>query len=188
MPTFLSEDEARRLLDAAAEAIRAEVEGRATPRPPAGGALEARRGVFATLTKNGRLRGCIGTIEASEPLGRAALRAARDAAFHDPRFPPMTVAELPGTDLALSILTPPLPARPEELAFGRHGVVLALGARRAVYLPDVWPQLARETGDDSVEGFLSHLARYKAGLDANAWRDPRAALYAFETEKYTRPL
>jgi|YNPBryunderm2012_1023409.scaffolds.fasta_scaffold08964_2 hypothetical protein len=138
---------------------------------PVTGNLAAVAGVFVTIhntgaraARDGRLRGCIGAIEAREPLVDAIVRAAQSAA-NDPRFAPLAGDELPQVSLEVSVLSPltPVPG-PEAIELGRHGVILAKGGRRAVFLP----QVATETGWDR-DTFLTQLAR-KAGLPGDAWR------------------
>ncbi|GIV01062.1 MAG: hypothetical protein KatS3mg014_2677 [Actinomycetota bacterium] len=163
----LSQDDLARLHRAAADAIVARGLGRPLPPPPRGGVFDRPRGVFATLREGEALRGCIGIVEPRYPLGEAAVRAACDAAYGDPRFPPLAPAEFPAVTLKVSVLSPLRPARPEEVVPGRHGVVLEYGARRALYLPEV----ASEIGAETPEALLAHLARFKAGLSPDAWRD-----------------
>lgn len=146
-------------------------------------ALRAPRGVFVTLKRpEGRrgpegqtLRGCMGTMGATRPLVEALVDTAAMAALQDPRFPALTVEELEDVRLSISVLTPLQPlAGIESLVPGRHGVQLARGGHRAVFLP----QVAVEQGWDA-EQLLCNLAR-KAGLDAQAWRT--AELSTFEAE------
>lgn len=131
--------------------------------------LQEKKGVFATLHKNGRLRGCIGTIEPVSILKEAVCENARAAAFRDSRFAPLTAEEFPEIDIEVSVLTTPRPLDYEgpsdlisRLVPGKDGVVLKKGFRKATFLPQVWEQLptARE--------FLSQLCM-KAGLAADAW-------------------
>ena len=135
------------------------------------GPLTAPAGVFVTVNNRperarrmGRLRGCIGTLEAREPLVDAVVRAAVSAA-HDPRFPALAADELDGVTVEVSVLSPMRTVPdPEAIVLGTHGVLLTKGGRQAVFLP----QVATETGWD-VATFLSQLSR-KAGLPADAWR------------------
>jgi AmmeMemoRadiSam system protein A len=138
---------------------------------PVAGNLLAPAGVFVTLHNTGerekrlgRLRGCIGVMEARERLVDAILHNAISAA-HDPRFPALEAKELPALDLEVSVLSPlkPVPSA-DAIVLGTHGVVLSKGGRRAVFLP----QVATETGWD-LPTFLSHLSA-KAGLPSDAWR------------------
>ena len=138
---------------------------------PVSGNVAALAGVFVTVNnrgekarREGRLRGCIGVMEAREPLVDAVVHAAVSAA-NDPRFPPLDARELPEVALEVSVLSP-MRRVPDwrSIELGRHGVVLSKAGRRAVFLP----QVATETGWD-LPTFLSQLSR-KAGLDGDAWR------------------
>lgn len=131
-------------------------------------ALE-QRAVFVTLTKEGRLRGCIGHLEATQPLVNDIAENAVAAALHDPRFPPVTGDELPDLKISLSILSPPEPliASSEEdllrkLRPGIDGIILEKGARRATFLPAVWEDLP------DPGSFIRHL-KAKAGWPADYW-------------------
>ncbi|MBT1160884.1 AmmeMemoRadiSam system protein B [Bifidobacterium sp. SO1] len=128
---------------------------------------------FVTLTKHGRLRGCIGTIEAYRPLGRDIAEHAIDAAVHDPRFRPVSADEYPDISVEVSVLSEPesmrVPSRAALEAMlkpGRDGLILDDGrGHRATFLPQVWAELP-----DSHE-FVSHLLR-KAGLPSSYdWHD-----------------
>ena len=128
---------------------------------------------FVTLHAGDNLRGCIGSIEAEEPLYRNVMRHARNAAFNDPRFMPLTEEEWPRVNLEISVLTPPRKIRdPGKIVVGRHGIILEKGRARAVFLP----QVAAEQGWDR-ETTLSHLAM-KAGLGPDDWRRG-ATFYVF---------
>lgn len=135
------------------------------------GILLERRGVFVTLTKNGSLRGCIGTIEAQETLLVAVADCARGAAFRDPRFTPVEEEELAELRLEISVLTAresiAVSTRVELLQTLRPGVdglLLEDGPRRSTFLPQVWQQLP------DPEQFLSQLLQ-KAGLPGDHWSE-----------------
>ncbi|NLG34306.1 MAG: AmmeMemoRadiSam system protein A [Lentisphaerae bacterium] len=139
-------------------------------------------GAFVTLTIGGDLRGCIGEIFPRHPLAEVVLGRALDAAFGDPRFPPLTAAECPDVRIEISALTPPVPvASWRDIEIGRHGMVIDLAGRSAVFLPQVAP----EQGWD-LPAALTHLSR-KAGLPANAWQDPRARFTVFEAIVFHEP-
>lgn len=137
--------------------------------------LRAPAAVFVTLQREGRLRGCIGTLEPVAPLAHAVADSAFKAAFRDPRFPPLVAAEFDGTSISVSILGPKEPVQFDSeghlaqlLRPGTDGLVIARGARSATFLPSVWESLPAP-GD-----FLAHLKR-KAGLrddesPSHAWR------------------
>ena len=135
-------------------------------------------GVFVTLKIGEDLRGCIGTLTAEEGIAKTVSRFAREAAFRDPRFPPVTKEEWPSVSLEVSVLTPPRLISAEEVEPGRHGIILELGARRGLLLP----QVATEWGF-SREQFLGAVSQ-KAGLPDNAWKLPGAKIYGFEAEVF----
>jgi AmmeMemoRadiSam system protein B/AmmeMemoRadiSam system protein A len=133
--------------------------------------FRARAGAFVTLNHEGkkpadpgRLRACMGVIEARQPLEQAVVQAAVWAA-QDPRFPRLEAGELDDLELEVSILSAshPVPG-PEAITIGTHGIILSKGGHRALFLP----QVATEQGWD-LETTLDHLAR-KAGMPAEGWR------------------
>ncbi len=139
---------------------------------------------FVTLQKKGALRGCIGSIEAHRPLLEDLRANAVSAAFHDPRFPPLSRDEFGATDVEVSLLSPlqPLPVSSEADAAAklrpfRDGVVLKYGAHRGTFLPQVWEQLP------GPEQFLAHL-KQKAGLSASFWHED-VKLFRYTVGKYT---
>lgn len=140
------------------------------------------RGCFVTLkhpapTGGLALRGCIGSIEPRLPLHEAVVESALLAAFEDRRFSPLRRDEYDAVNLSVSALTPMEPAgSPEAIVAGRHGVLLDVRGRRAVFLPEV----AAEQGWTAVE-LLENLAR-KAGLAPAAWRD--GSLFIFMSERF----
>ncbi len=124
---------------------------------------------FVTLTRQGQLRGCIGTLEARRPLLADVKANAVAAALQDPRFAPLTAAELARTEIEVSLLSPLQAMQFEseshaldQLHPGVHGVVLEFERYRSTFLPQVWEQLPT-----AVE-FMAHLKR-KAGLPPNFW-------------------
>lgn len=138
---------------------------------------------FVTLTQRGKLRGCIGSLEARRPLGEDIETNARAAAFHDPRFPPLTPAEQADTRIEVSILSEAEPIqftdREDALRQFRpdvDGIILEYGSHRATFLPQVWEQLPEP------EQFLAHLM-IKAGLPAYYWSDG-IRLYRYTVEKF----
>lgn len=125
---------------------------------------------FVTLqTLEGMLRGCIGSLEATRPLAEDVTVHAFNAAFRDPRFPPLAMTEVHELQLHISVLSAPvpLPAESETDLLGRlvpgiDGLTLEQGPYRATFLPTVWEQLPEP------EAFLRALKR-KAGLPASYW-------------------
>ena len=151
-------------------------------RVPSTPVWQASYGTFVTLKRHNELRGCIGHIEAVEPLWRDVRDNAIAAALQDPRFAKVTQSELAGLGLEISVLTPLRRiAAVDEFEVGRHGIVLALGGRRAVFLPQVAP----EQGWDRVTT-LNHLAS-KAGLPMQAWRDVGAQFDVFTAQVFGEP-
>jgi len=144
-------------------------------------ALKEKRGVFVTLRERGKLRGCIGCITPVDKLYRAVSGMAVESAVADPRFPPVKVEELNKIEIEISVLTVPKKIRNiEEIELGRDGVIIKRGMRQGVFLP----QVAEETGW-SKEEFLSHLARDKAGLEADAWEDKDTGIFTFQAEVFS---
>lgn len=146
--------------------------------------LSEKGACFVTLTKNGVLRGCIGSIEASRPLIQDAQERAVGAAFHDPRFPALKPDELSDLEIEVSRLTKPERLQydsPEDLIDklrpGIDGVILSKNFRRATFLPQVWEQLPEP------ELFLGRLCM-KMGLDPEAWREYHLDVEVYQAEKF----
>jgi hypothetical protein len=138
-----------------------------TPHPE----LSRLAATFVTLTQNGRLRGCIGSLEAHRPLASDVAENAVAAAFRDPRFTPLVSEEVARTRIEVSLL-----ATPEVLVFGDEaeaiaglcpgidGLILTHGGRRATFLPQVWESLP------DPRQFMAQL-KLKAGLTTDFWDD-----------------
>jgi AmmeMemoRadiSam system protein A len=175
---MLTPEEKRELLAIARECIAGALEGTTAPtRTPQSPGLLRQSGAFVTIRIDHSLRGCIGYIESVRPLAEVVCEAARKAALEDPRFPPLTPSEFEQITLEISILSPlQLVTDIEEVQVGAHGLVLELGSRRGLLLP----QVALEYQWDR-EAFLDATAK-KAGLYKNAWREPEARIYTFTAE------
>jgi len=126
---------------------------------------------FVTLRCSGRLRGCVGSLEATRSLVEDVAQNAFASAFRDSRFQPLTQQEQAGLDVHLSILTPPepLPCRSEAELLSKlqpeiDGLILQDGPHRATFLPSVWESLVEP------KKFLAELKR-KAGLREDHWSD-----------------
>ena len=167
------------LLQIASDVIRSTLSGRpyiapAQPDP----ALLQPAGSFVSLhdAQTHRLRGCIGSFDATRPLLQSLIATAASV-LEDPRFNyfPVTLAELPQLELELSILSPLKPAE-NTLAFDllNDGIYLSFGGRTGCFLP----QVARETGWNK-EQLLARLCTEKLGLPAIAWKSPEARLQTF---------
>jgi len=163
----LNDDQRKTLLRIARQSVAAVLDGRAahwkadefdeTLRQPAG--------AFVTLTRAGDLRGCIGSIQAIEPLFKAVASSATSAAFRDPRFPPLRPGELEELDLEISVMGPiEQVSNIEDIVVGRDGLIISRGPYAGLLLP----QVATEYGWDR-QTFLEHTCR-KAGLPPDAWR------------------
>ena len=173
-----SQSDRRLLMQLAREAIAAHVASCPMPDPEMAGVLARPGGVFVSIHNRDELRGCIGHIENDEPLGRVVVRCAIAACSTDPRFPGVTVAELPELDIELSLLGPLEPiAGARDVEIGRHGLVVENGWNRGLLLP----QVATEWGWDA-ETFLAQTC-HKAGLARDAWTKG-ARLWRFEAEVF----
>lgn len=146
-------------------------------------ALDQPGATFVTLTRDGELRGCIGTLEAHRPLGVDVRENAIAAAFRDPRFAPLTAAEYPETRVEVSLLTAPqvltFSGEADALAQLRprvDGVILMHDCHRATFLPQVWESLPEP------QQFLAQLKR-KAGLPPDFW-DDAVMLARYEVTKW----
>jgi AmmeMemoRadiSam system protein A len=133
--------------------------------------LRAPRATFVTLRKDGELRGCIGSLESRSSLVESVWHNAREAAFRDPRFPPVSRDELDGLEIHVSVLSPLERLEVsderdllEQIRPGVDGLVLGEGDRRGTFLPAVWESLG------VPHDFLTELKR-KAGLAPDYWSD-----------------
>ena len=169
---MLSETDKKQLKNLARSSISYGLQyGKPLPVELADFSQELRRvcATFVTLRIQGRLRGCIGMVEAHRPLVEDVVEHAYAAAFLDPRFQPLREAELDELDISISILSPRSLMSVaseqdllEQLRPGTDGLVLELGQQGATFLPAVWEQLPNPAD------FVKQLKR-KAGLDPKAW-------------------
>jgi AmmeMemoRadiSam system protein A len=136
--------------------------------------------IFVTLTVGGQLRGCIGSLEPRSTLADMTASFAGSAAFEDPRFAPVTEAELKKIKIEISLLSPlERVAGPEEVQKGVHGVYVKAGRRSGTYLPQVWEHF------ETRAEFLTSLCLEKAGLSGGAWKDGSAELYTYTVEHFS---
>lgn len=176
------------LLTAARQAIAGHL-GDTSPAPPAPEWAMDDGACFVTLTirsRGDRLRGCIGSLSPWRPLADDVADNAVAAAVRDPRFPPVTAAELGGLRVEVSVLSPaePIVFNSEEdlraqLRPGVDGLILTSGARRGTFLPQVWEQLPEP------EQFLDQL-KVKAGLSPGWW-DRRAQVSRYTVASWKEP-
>jgi AmmeMemoRadiSam system protein A len=180
-PMNLTGSEKELLLRVARSSIEAHLKGRSPTLPekiPA--ILNEPHGVFVTLHRHGRLRGCIGYLEAVKPLINAVQDMAVAAAFRDPRFPPLREDELADIDLEISVLSPMRRVfKVEEIEVGKHGLYIERALARGLLLP----QVATEHHWNRTT-FLEQTC-VKAGLPPSAWRDPESRIYVFSAEIFS---
>ena len=143
-------------------------------------ALKENMGAFVTLHKNGELRGCIGHMEAAEPLYLTVRNMAIAAAVEDYRFSTVTQSELDDIDIEISVLSPMERIEdPNIIEMGKHGVKVRMGWRGGVYLP----QVATETGWTREE-FMNSLCAHKSGIPMDAWKTGECDIYIFTAEVF----
>ncbi len=172
----MSEEQSHPLVRLARQTIETYVREGRQIEPPSELAPEMRQQAasFVSLHRNGELRGCIGTIEPSQPnLALEVIHNAIMAATEDPRFPPVEPHELSELEIKVDVLTRPEPvSSSRELDPCRYGVIVQSGFRRGLLLPDL-------EGVDTVECQID-IARRKAGIGPN---EP-IQLSRFEVRRY----
>src|ERR1700686_4414775 len=163
----LSDEDRRALLALARKAILETVSSsNFLDVPPVAGPLAEPQAAFVTLRWDGKLRGCIGQPDAAHGLAETVVQCAITVALRDPRFGPLRAEEIDGLEIEISVISELRPVRLEEIGLGTHGIVVVDGGRRGLLLP----QVAVER-NWSVIQYLEATCR-KAGLQANAWREP----------------
>jgi AmmeMemoRadiSam system protein A len=187
IPDLLSQEEKETLLKLARQALEDGVSGKALA--PVVLDLQSEKlqepgATFVTLKRKGELRGCIGALEAYQPLVEDVREHAVAAAIHDYRFPPVSPDELPDITIEISRLTPPQRLeyeKGEDLAqlIRPHidGVILRDGIRRATFLPQVWEKIS----DPNL--FLNYLCQ-KMGLSPETWRRIKLEAWVYQVEEF----
>ena len=188
--TDITEDQGQKLLCLARATIAArlglsDASSRTIPdNQLADPAFQEQRGTFVTLKIRNQLRGCMGCLTPSETILEGIQRNAVNAAFKDPRFPPLTGPELEQAEIEVSILT-----NPQDLEYSDgkdllkklrpniDGAIISKGMARATFLPQVWEQLPR------TEEFLSHLCR-KAGLSPDEWQKGELDVSIYQVQHF----
>ena len=165
------------LLGLAHNSIQAWLEDRELDLTPPSPHLAQPRGAFTTLHLYGKLRGCIGYVFPTDSLYKTVADTARAAAFDDPRFEPVTFAEVLELKVEISVLSALQPIMPAEVEVGRYGLIVTYGGRRGLLLP----QVPIEWGWDR-DTFLAQTC-LKAGLPADAWQHG-AELQGFTAEVF----
>lgn len=176
----LHNDEKRLLLQIARRAIESVLTGRpALEISELAGNLAAPRGAFVTLHRRGRLCGCIGRVVVGEPLARVVAECAVAAALDDPRFSRLQPSDMGELQIELSVLSSPERVAAEQVQPGVHGLVISLGEKRGVLLPQVAAE-RRWTR----ERFLEETCE-KAGLSPAAWKSPETSIEVFTAEVFS---
>ncbi len=173
----LSDDEKKQLLELARLTVETKLTKNTKPDLNSfefSNNLKTNCGAFVTLHKNDNLRGCIGRFEPNIPLYEVVVDMAIAASQNDHRFSPVTISELNEIDFEISVLTPMIKIDSiSKIELGRHGIYIKKEYQTGTFLP----QVATETGW-SLEEFLGHCARDKAGLSYDGWKD--ADIYTYE--------
>ena len=189
MDAPLSEQEKQILLDLADQSIVAAIHQNVPPRVDLDSLpdrLKQPGASFVTLTRNGLLRGCIGTLKHEFPLAQDVVLRAGAAATDDPRFPPLQADEIEDTEIEISVLTTPQPLEynapddiPNLLVPGLDGVTIVHDRKKATFLPQVWEKV------DGPEHFLSMLCQ-KALLPTDAWKRGELEISIYRVESFHR--
>lgn len=183
----LTLEEQKTLLRMAREAIEYRVRGKKLPPIPTTSLtsnLREQGASFVTLTIRNQLRGCIGALEAYQPLADDVREHAIAAAFEDPRFPPLREDELSRIQIEVSRLTRPVPLEYKDaddlltkLRPHVDGVILKDGLRRATFLPQVWEKLP------TPSEFMDNLC-YKMGAAHQLWRSKHLDIFTYQVEEF----
>ncbi len=170
----ITDEEKHQLLEIARQSINSGLQGAGALNIDVGqlnGVAARKLASFVTLTQNTELRGCMGSLQATETLAQSVGNMAYNAAFRDPRFPSLSDEELDRTDIEISILSPMEPftvsSREDllnQLKPNIDGLLLEDGRHRATFLPQVWEKV------NSRDIFLQHLLA-KAGLPSDHWSE-----------------
>jgi AmmeMemoRadiSam system protein A len=179
----MNDEQKKKLLKVARDIVEAVIRGQKIAKPESDDPeLNAPCGCFVTLKNHGRLRGCIGQFTSDKPLIELVAEMAKASSTSDPRFfgDPITAGELGKLDVEISVLSPlQRTDDPLSLKLGVDGIYIKRGRASGCFLP----QVANETGWNKEE-FLSYCCAHKAGLAADAWKDPETEVYLFTAEVF----
>ncbi len=146
--------------------------------------FDKNRGTFVTLKINNQLRGCIGNLSPDRPLAEGVRENTLNAAFNDPRFPPLTREELESVQIEISLLTDPVKLEYNDaddllakLKPGVDGVIIQKGPHSSTFLPQVWEQLPDK------KAFLGNLC-LKAGLPADEWKKGDLIVHIYHVQYF----
>lgn len=185
----LTDEEGKIAVKAARIVIDAESSGKHAE-PPLPDSFSQKSGVFVTISwyPSGELRGCIGIPEPVFSLAEALLKAA-SSACHDPRFHDLTLREVRGCTVEVTVLTPPVELKFKDkdemlsqIELGRDGVIMECTGRRALFLPQVAP----EQGWNKQQMFEA--LSFKAGLNRDAWRKEGVRVWNFKGEVFSEKM
>ena len=179
----MNDQQKQTLLKVARDTVEAVIKPKKITKPESDDPeLNAPCGCFVTLKNRNRLRGCIGQFTSDSPLIELVAEMAKASATGDPRFfgDPITAGELEKLDIEISVLSPLQKTDdPLSLRLGVDGIYIRQGRASGCFLP----QVATETSW-SKEQFLSYCCAHKAGLAADAWKDPKTQVYLFTAEAF----
>ena len=173
-----SEADRNSIIDLARKTILAVASGEELPAVPDGEVFRRDGGAFVTIKKNDALRGCIGHFTGTGSLGKTIIEMSASAAARDPRFSPVGPEEVDDLEIDISLLSPMIPADPEDVISGEHGVYIKFGFRSGTLLP----QVAAEAGWDR-ETFLTHTC-LKAGLPPDCWKRDGVQIFTYTAEVF----
>lgn len=179
---MLDSGQGRTLLQLARKTLENRLTGGGPRLEPDDPVFHCKAATFVTLKISGKLRGCIGNLVPVGTLWEGIRDNALNAAFHDRRFPSLSVVDLPHVHIDISILSFPEPMEYKDaddlmtkLHPGRDGVILRDGRRSATFLPQVWEQLPL------ADQFLDNLC-LKAGLPEQSWREKRLEVETYQVQ------
>jgi len=147
--------------------------------------LRQKGATFVTITIDGKLRGCVGSLLPKKPLYKDVINNSLSAAFADPRFPPLEKKELAKIKIEISLLSKPKRINYDDnddllkkIIPKKYGLILQSNLHQATFLPQVWDEIVKK------EDFLTNLA-LKAGLSPGAWKDPGIEFFYYTVEKFS---
>jgi AmmeMemoRadiSam system protein A len=177
IPARYSDDERATLVRLAHESIDSALEEREIKLQAIPERLQEPRGAFTTLYLEGEVRGCVGYVYPVSPLFQTVIDTARSAALHDVRFLPVTKEQAARLEISISVLSQLATITPEEIELGKHGLMISLGSRRGLLLP----QVPVEHGWDVIT-FLQQTC-LKGGLPTDSWQHG-ASIEGFTAEVF----
>jgi len=169
----------RRLLDIARKTLEAVTAGKPIPElDEAAEELQGRYGVFVTLNKEGKLRGCIGNFRPDTPLYKTVAAQARMSALRDRRFQSVRAEEVKAIDIEISVLLPAKPIKdPLGWELGKHGIIVRRGLQQATFLPQVAEHFKTK------QEMLAACCR-KAGMLSYVWREPETQVFIYRAQVF----